>query len=178
MLTSTRLVRPPYSYNKPSILAINSSCNQWLWQVHNQSVYRRNELHMYICSLRYICVCTRGIVYELFHTHLTKHHIICHRLPQLIIHFARKVSHHEWWWWWIHFTVSGHLDDYFSIIPYQRNTDHVNLMFLFALLLLVACIPVSCIMSSSETIHFLSFVTLNLFDTSIKILYQSRYIVI
>jgi len=83
-----------------------------------------------------ICVCTRGIVYELFHTHLTKHHIICHRLPQLIIHFARKVSHHEWWW--KRFTVSSDLDDYFSIIPYQRNTDHVNLMFLFALLLLVA----------------------------------------
>jgi len=124
----------------------------------------------------YLWVCTRGIVFELFHTHLTKHHIICHRLPQLIIHFARKVSHHEWWW--KRFTVSSDLDDYFSIIPYQRNTDHVNLMFLFALLLLVACIPVSCIMSSSETIHFLSFVTLNLFDTSIKILYQSRYIVI
>ena len=136
-----------------SILAINSSCNQWLWhdlyhsyKVENQSVYRRNELHMTYAALD-ICVCTRGIVYELFHTHLTKHHIICDRLPQLIIHFARKVSHHEWWW--IHFTVSSYLD--FSIIPYRRNTDHVNLMFLFALLLLVA---VSCIMSSSETKSF------------------------
>ena len=67
-----------------------------------------------------ICVCTRGIVYELFHTHLTKHHIICDRLPQLIIHFARKVSHHEWWW--IHFTVSSDLDDYFSIISTKHRS--------------------------------------------------------
>ena len=137
MLTSTRLVRPPYSYNKPSTSflqsMVNSSCNQWLWHdftTVTKLITGRTSSHTIkvcivgtncICTYALnICVCTRGIVYELFHTHLTKHHIICHRLPQLIIHFARKVSHHEWWW--IHFTVSSDLDDYFSIISTKHRS--------------------------------------------------------
>ena len=135
-----------------------------------------------------ICVCTRGIVYELFHTHLTKHHIICDRLSQLIIHFARKVSH---------ITSDGGGDEY--ILPchltqtsictasacclylerYQISFNHlvsfvilvlyVYLIFMCIIVWFTCQYHVSC--HHQRHSHFLSFVTINLFDTSIKILY-------
>jgi len=155
-----------------------------------------------------ICVCTRGIVYELFHTHLTKHHIICDRLPQLIHSFcsqsisSRVVMNTFLPCHLTSTTISVHIDETqimwiwcfylhcFCLLlvyleRYQISFNNLVSFVIFALCVLDFHVyhrmwtyqyHVSC--HHQKQSHFLSFVTLNLFDTSIKILYQSRYIVI